>query len=745
MGLLAMPAFAEPPAAPNDVAQPPTDVDSLVDAAAIDAPVADAAADAELEAMAAAQARDETIEIHDRYRTKGEQLEESAEAVQVVDTSAARQRTADLGEVLARTNGIGVQRSGGLGSGTRFSLAGFTDDQVRFFVDGLPLELVGFPFGLANVPVNLVARAEVFRGVVPVRFGADALGGAVNLVTEDDKRPTYRAISYQTGSFGTHRMTMVANQKDEARGAFVKLTGFYDHTANDYPIDVRVPSRDPETRGQEVPAELRRFHDGYTAAGASLELGTSRRKWADRLSVRGFAAGYERDLQSNPTMQTPYGEVVSDLRTVGGVGRYQHALGAGIDVDLALGGSRERSNFLDVGLCDYDWYGACERMRARAGELDEGNPRDDTLWQNALFGRFVVGKQLAAAHVLRASVAPTYVARHGVERLRNDAGNFGALSAERDLLTVVSGLEYAAAWWDGRLENIAFAKAYLQAARSSARIPGTGTERDLARDTARFGGGNALRLRITDSVLAKASYEYATRLPSAGEIFGDVLLTNENLLLRPEVSHNANLGVALDLRQMRAGSVRGEVNAFVRDADDLIVLLNAYGQRFRNENVYGARSLGVEASAGWTSPGSLLVLDANATYQDFRNTEGRGDFAQFVGDRIPNRPYLFANVAATLQRRGTLAADDELALSWHSRYVGAFFLFWESAGLMETKRSIPRQLVHSLALTYGIGLGDGRRVTLSGELADVTDERAFDFYGAQRPGRALFFKTTAEL
>src|SRR5262249_19840782 len=130
------------------------------------------------------------------------------EAVTVVETERAQRESSDLGEVLARTQGIGVRRAGGLGSDTRFSIDGLTDDQVRFFLDGVPLELAGYPFGIANVPVNLIERVEIYSGVVPARFGADALGGAVNLVTDDDLRGHKLAASYEVGSFGTLRLTL---------------------------------------------------------------------------------------------------------------------------------------------------------------------------------------------------------------------------------------------------------------------------------------------------------------------------------------------------------------------------------------------------------------------------------------------------------------------------------------------------------------------------------------------------------
>lgn len=125
----------------------------------------------------------ELAEVVVRATSASDRLRQSAEAVQVVDTRASRRSTADLGETLARTAGITVQRAGGLGSDSRFSLNGLEGDQIRFFVDGVPLDFAGFSFGFANVPVNLVQRVEVYRGVVPARFGADAVGGAVNLVS----------------------------------------------------------------------------------------------------------------------------------------------------------------------------------------------------------------------------------------------------------------------------------------------------------------------------------------------------------------------------------------------------------------------------------------------------------------------------------------------------------------------------------------------------------------------------------
>ncbi|MFB6375629.1 MAG: TonB family protein, partial [Bradymonadaceae bacterium] len=105
------------------------------------------------------------IEVTVRGESKGRQLETSARAVEVIETERAGKKADDMGEVVAREEGVGVRRTGGLGSGTRFSLNGLNDNQVRFFLDGIPLELAGFPFGMANVPVNLIDRVDIYNGV----------------------------------------------------------------------------------------------------------------------------------------------------------------------------------------------------------------------------------------------------------------------------------------------------------------------------------------------------------------------------------------------------------------------------------------------------------------------------------------------------------------------------------------------------------------------------------------------------
>jgi vitamin B12 transporter len=667
--------------------------------------------------------------VSDRFR-------ESANPVTVIETEDAQRESADLGELLARSHGVSVQRSGGLGSESRFSLNGLSDDQIRFFVDGVPLELMGYPFGIENVPVNFVERVDVYQGVVPIRLGADALGGAVELLSDREVTGTQAALSYQVGSFGTQRLTLGGRHLDEPSGWFASGEAFYDYSDNDYLIEVEVPDAEGRLSKTRVP----RFHDAYRAAGASLEAGFVRRPWARRLLLRGFVTDFEKELQHNPLMTTPYGELRYGGRSTGATLRYEQGFGGGVNGLAILGYSRNRWDYLDLAECTYDWFGRCIRARREPGEGGSG-PRDQSLWDHTAFARSQLEWRPSQEHALRLALSPTHFSRTGNDfrKLHPDARD--PLSARRDLTSNVAALEYELDLLDERLENVAFVKHYFQAQRSEQSLPGNTFVR-FDRETSEVGFGNALRYRFAPSLYAKASYEWAANLPRPHQIFGNGSQVVDNLELRPERSHNLNLSLTLDLPQSRAGSFDANLNTFVRDAENLIVLLGS-DLVFSYQNVFGARSTGLEAAVSWSAPGDAVELSGNFTYLDFRNTSSSGTFGEFEGNRIPNRPFLTGNGSVRLRREQLAVSGDELSLVWYVRYVHEFFRSWESVGRRDLKATIASQLTHAVALTYLVE-HDSFELGLTGEVQNLTDARVFDFFGVQRPGRAYYVKSTAK-
>lgn len=643
----------------------------------------------------------------------------------------AQQESSDLGAVLARTPGVSVRREGGLGSDARFSLNGLTDDQVRFFFDGVPLEFTAYALGIANVPVNRVELIEIYSGVVPVRFGADAIGGAVNLVSARAEPRSGASASLQLGAYETRRLTLAGSYYHARTGLFARSSLFLDHARNDYPVDVQVPNE----VGRLEPARVHRFHDRYDARGAELEVGALRQPWARRIALNLFASNAEKDLQSNANMTTPYGEATTSERTLGAIFRSEHTLSPVLGLETAVGYSYRRNHFLDVTECIWDWFGRCVGQRAAPGEL--GRSSDALQWTHAAYGRFHFSWLPSAAHTVRLSLAPTWVTRTGEER-RLMPGQRDPLEAEREIWSLVNGLEYRLRLLDDALENVLFAKQYLQRQNSDELLPsGMAVSRDQA--VHRIGWGDGVRYRFTEAVYGKLSYEWATRLPSADELFGDGRTVLSNLQLQPETSHNFNLTLAAALPGGAAGAFRGEVTGFARSVGDLILILGS--DAFQTyENLFSARSVGVEANATWTSPGEWLVLEGSGTYQEFVNTSSSGLFADYAGDRIPNRPWLFAYGSARLQRRSALAPSDELAFTARSSWTHAFYLSWESIGSNATKPRVDDQLVFDLVLSYLVG--EQPQLSSSIELQNVGNAKIIDVYGLQRPGRSAYAKIT---
>lgn len=667
-----------------------------------------------------------------RGTSEADRLAQSSDAVHVVDTTAVRAQSQDMGEVLARQQGVSVRRSGGLGSDARICIHGICDAGIRYYLDGVPLELQGFGLGISNVPLSMVERIEIYRGAVPVRLGTDALGGVINLVRSTDHFRPHVSGSYQTGSWATYRASVEGGARDAGTGLYVGASAYVDHSDNDYLVDVDAP----DATGRLRPVRVRRFHDAYTAYGVSGEAGLVGVPWADRLLVRAFVSEYDRELQNNIVMTVPYGGVTYGEVSAGTLVHYQHQIDALAAIDAFVGYTRRDITFDDTSTSVFDWFGRRVRTRRVAGEIDS----DATLqhiWEDAAPARLTLTLDPSPEHQVVANVTSTFVRRSGDDLLITDPARRDPLSAQRDLFRSIVGLEHRLRVLDGAIENSLYAKDYIYFAATEEALSGNIFVR-RERFTHDVGIGDGLRWRIVEGLFVRGTYEYAVRLPEADEVFGDGVLTHANLDLVPERSHNGTLELSADTRG-DAGHWTGALAGFVRARENMIVLLG--NDTFLTyQNVYRAVAIGAEGALSWTSPGDWALLSANATYLDDRNRSGEGAFAAFEGDRIPNRPYLFANLGAELRVHGVLSPHDRLSLGWRGRYVHEFFRAWESPGLRAYKEEIPAQFGQDLSLGYT--LDTHPRVTFSFDVTNLADAPLFDTFGVQRPGRPAYARLT---
>ena len=441
-------------------------------------------------------------------------------------------------------------------------------------------------------------------------------------------------------------------------------------------------------------------------------------------------------------MEDVYGEVRSSETIRGLTARYDVALLPNVDLELLGSYAHRAIEYTDAAKWVYDWFGRRVNRRRTSAEANE-EPEDNREWEQGMFARGALAWTLSTGHVLRAVISPHLTRRTGDELIQATPTAFDPLVAKNQLLTLVSGLEYESSFLGERLSNVAFVKDYVYETRTSEPQQATEHFVDLNISVHRLGFGDSLRYRFAPWLLAKASYELATRLPEPDEVFGDAQQSAPNLRLQPETSHNANVGPRFELNRSAIGQLAVDVNAFLRETDQQIILLGGE-TRSIHQNVYGASSRGLEGSTTWSAVRRMVNLEATLTWQDLRNTSNEGVFADFEGDPIPNRPHLFGSWGAGVQVGKLVGTGEQVELFYSGRYVHEFFRSWESAGVRSSKQLIAAQTTHDAGVTWSVK-NRYARVASTLEVDNFTDAKVYDEFGVQRPGRAVYLKVSGEL
>ena len=196
-------------------------------------------------------------------KSKARLQSEQAFAVSVVNMKGEYAKSKSLNKVLENVSSVKIRETGGLGSDFNFALNGFSGNQVKFFIDGVPMDNWGSSFNLATLTANMADYVEVYKGSLPVTLSADALGGAVNIVTR--RNANYVDAAYSYGSFNTHRASVNGAFTDRKTGFTLKANAFLNYSDNNY--KVYAPIVDLGTGLQRGEEWVKRFNDGYLGGG----------------------------------------------------------------------------------------------------------------------------------------------------------------------------------------------------------------------------------------------------------------------------------------------------------------------------------------------------------------------------------------------------------------------------------------------------------------------------------------------
>jgi len=662
------------------------------------------------------------------------QVQKAAYNVVAIEAQQLRNLNSNAADMLARVSGVKMRETGGVGAEANINLNGFTGRHVRIFIDGVPMNEANASFRINNIPAELIERIEIYKGVVPVTFGADALGGAINVVTRKS-RYNYGNLSYTFGSFNTHKSTLNLAQF-LTDNISVELNAYQNYSDNSYKVFTEYLDLQTGTYSKEK-RWFKRFHDRYHNEAIIGRVNIFDEKWADKLS---FALNYsqeDKQLQNANLMQKVFG------------GKYRKSHNYSSSVEYEKKNILNGLSFFLTGRYDFTTTQNVDEEARRyswTGEYEPMVTRGESQLQNTIFeGKtgYITSHldyQLNEKHSFQLThTFSNYTRRNKNMLITNYTldSDFMRRVNEKN----ISGFSYKFTPSE-RWNILAFGKYYNTAVTGPVIISGQGSRavyEEETHHTQAWGYGGATTYQLLKTLQTKISYEKSFRLPTDTELFGDGDLEIGNYKLKPENSDNLNVNLSYQ-PAFKAHSLLVEAGFAYRYIKDYII--RSIISAGVNEGSAGSRNHGKVLNMGLDATLCYFYKDVfsvggNLSYMNLRNKEEfteTGRPSAIYNDRLPNMPYLFGNADATCNIGSLIAKRDKLSLNYNLFFTEEFFTSWQSEG---TKIKVPRQLSHDVSLTY---YTPNKRLSLSVEAKNITDELLYDNYSLQKAGRAFYAK-----
>lgn len=654
-----------------------------------------------------------------------------------LDTRALQNSTQNLSEALAQAPGMKIRESGGVGSDMQLIMDGFSGKHVKIFIDGVPQEGVGSSFGLNNIPVGYAERIEVYKGVVPVNFGTDAIGGVINIITKKNQKRWFLDASYSYGSFNTHKSYVNFGQTFRS-GLTYEINAFQNYSDNDYSIDTPVKDFATGSINKKRPEHVKRFHDTYHNEAIVGKIGIVDKAWADRLM---FGVTYSRmykDIQTGVRQEIVFG------------GKYRKGYSLmpsldyskrdlfvkGLDVALTANYNKNMTNNVDTSSYEYNWRGETRPLRLPGEQSYQNTRSDNNNWNGTLTANYRLGK----AHIF--TFNHVINAFHRTNRSLFDADS-EANAIPKETYKNISGLSYRLMPTEHWNVSV-FGKYYNQSiagpiAKSTALDEYVRTTNSVGA----MGYGAAGTYFVLPSLQAKLSYEKAYRLPTNEEMFGDEDLETGEISLRPENSDNLNLNLSYNelfgrhSLYLEGGLIyRGTKDYIQRNISSLSG--GKYGATYVNHGRVLTKGYNISARYGfadWVSVGgSFTQMDVRDNVKTVAGASNQESLT--YGARMPNLPYRFANSDVSLYWRNAGRKGNLLTVTYDNLYMHSFPLYSEAVG-SESDFVVPTQFSHNLTLSYGLQNG---RYNLSFECRNLANEKLYDNFSLQKAGRAFYGK-----
>ena len=657
-------------------------------------------------------------------KSKVQFMRESPEAITVINGKDLQGRSVSLETILDKTIGLKVGQTGGLGSSSRIIVHGLEGNRIQILWDGIPMSISDGTFSLDEIPIDIIERIEVYKSIIPARFGCDGLGGAVNIVTKEFSTD-YLDASYELGSYQTHKGSVFSRKNFPKSGILLGAGGYYTYAKNDYSF--RVPERENLL--------VKRDHDRFRSYMLKGKVAFTK-LWFDEISTEfGY---YNRFNEIQGVLKNiQHAENKSGMFMLENKLIKSGMLNDRLNFESHFSLSHTTNNFVDTARVNHDFEGNIYPSPNGQGETGDvpHNSNDKGLEINE---RINLDYKLSTNHSLNLNTLINYAQRQPNDDIASQHAGFIIGGFPSKKTSIVSGLTWEAKLFGRKLTNMFSAKYFhlhseIEDLTSYEMIE---APKKKSNTTSQIGWIEAMKYEPFRGFHLKVSYQRAIRLPNSQELFGDGIITFPAAGLKPEKSHNFNLGFLIDKNDVLGLSrLQFEVNGFYMQVSDMIKLMKQHmAAGYVNAEKVHIKGIETELKLD-ISP--TVYAYGNLTYQDVRDVldylPGTQAPNPTKGLRLPNIPYLFANFGAEYHS-DRLFKNWYVKAFWDGKFTEEFFYFWELTELQ--KRRIPRSFVNDigLLLTYK------NKYSIALECHNLMNKEVWDQFRQPLAGRTFHLK-----
>jgi len=588
-------------------------------------------------------------EEEDKYLSPG--------MVTVIRPEERKGEQRNLPDLLEEVPGLRVIRLQGRNGYSVASVRGSAASQVAVYVDGVLMNLQSeAAVDLSAIPVDSVERVEVYRGYIPAKFGAQAMGGVINIVTKSGEK-TKTEVLLGIGSFG-RRKGIVSHSAALWGGKFFGSAGYETYDGDfKYWNDAGTPYN------AEDDYEAQRRGNGFRNTDLLL-------KWEDE-HWRARASWIRRNRELAlvaPNMDRP------------GVPQRPWALLDTDRTDLSVGRSETS------GAVNWSWEMAYTIQNKQYDSRRGSAP-----------------SQIGAAYVTKSGYDTSKFGislsanmplgeRHFLEMLAGYSSE--RLDVKGDVISEHGGIDrYDVTDWNFNLQDT------IALDRAGTFLLTPSVRRHEVDGESHFTWQAALSKELSPNLMLKSAYGTYARAPGMYEKYGDgafIRTSAGNLKWETGTQFDAAVMWNGAAKALSGARVNVSLSAFWRETDDLIEFFMTDPKYARYVNIAKSEVKGIELEAGldW----GKWSLSLSGTWMEGINKTPDEGSVRYHGMTLPNRPRWSGSARLTRKfDKGSVFAE--------YRYVGENYVDSSEKILFDARSIFNIGFKYDLSRTTHLSIG----------------------------------------